>query len=190
MPVALHGHGGAISPAHHARARPRAWHPKKAFLNPSAIHLTKLTKRKVSLMASLIHAWLPVLAIWLCASGLPKPAEDAEGSYVEIDFSALPSARERSYSLTVTIYTSDKDIDYSAETKVSRADVDPPHVMCQTYAVNMELNRFKTKIVDKTKLRIYGRNFNDKLIPAIEGKVTSPDLRKEELPKVKNPPKA
>jgi hypothetical protein len=54
----------------------------------------------------------------------------------------------------------------------------------------MEFNRWRAKVVDNTKLRVYGRNFNDKLIPAIEGKVTSPNLKKEEMPKVKNPPKA
>ena len=49
---------------------------------------------------------------------------------------------------------------------------------------------FKAEVVDKTKVRVYGRMFNDKLIPATKGIVESKDLKPEELPKVKNPPSA
>lgn len=138
-------------------------------------------------MASFISALLPAVAIWFCAVGPPKPAEEPEGSYVEIDFSPLPSPVNRNYSVTVTIITPDKDFHYSSEAKISGSEADG---VCRLYAKHMEFNRWRAKVVDNTKLRVYGRNFNDKLIPAIEGKVTSPNLKKEEMPKVKNPPKA
>ena len=54
----------------------------------------------------------------------------------------------------------------------------------------MKDNRFEAEVVGMTRLRVYGRIWNGKLIPATEGKVESKNLKKEELPKVKNPPKA
>jgi hypothetical protein len=130
--------------------------------------------------------WLCFFAgvAWVSAED-PKPREP--GPYVEFDFSSLPRDGEGKYSLTLTVLTTDKDLKYSMESETPRKF--DPEVTCAAFAVNMKANRFKAEVVDKTKLRVYGRTFNDKLIPATKGMVESSDLRPEELPKVKNPEK-
>lgn len=115
--------------------------------------------------------------------GAQKPDKDTV--YVEFDFSTLPSDVCGKFSMTLTVLTADKDLKYSEP--IQQQGMLNPQALCEGLADNMRRNRFKVEIVDKTKLRVYGRNFNDKLIPATKGKVESPDLKKEELPKVKNP---
>jgi hypothetical protein len=114
-------------------------------------------------------------------AGQPKPIETAP--YVEFDFSTLPLNGTGDCSFTLTVLTADKDLKYSAERKGPRQF--DPEVTCAGYASSMRDSRFKAEVVEKTKLRVYGRMFNDKLIPATKGVVDSPDLKKEELPTVK-----
>jgi hypothetical protein len=139
-------------------------------------------------MITFTEVILLLLQVSACAGASPVGLGEPKGSYVEFDFSTLPYGGDGKYSFTITIKTMDKDISWSEPQGGDRSL--KPEEICDMYAVFMEFNRWRAKVVDKTKLRVYGRNFNDKLIPAIEGKVTSPDLKKEELPKVKNPPKA
>ena len=115
----------------------------------------------------------------------PQPVDV---SYVEFDFSTLPSGGEGDYSVTITVLTADKDLFYSM--KGTHARRFKPDGLCSAFQVSMKINRFKAEVVDKTKLRVYGRIWNDKLIPATQGKVESPDLKKGELPKVSSHPKA
>lgn len=118
----------------------------------------------------------------------PDPPETTRKPYVEFDLSTLPFGGEGKYSFTLTVYTADKDFKWSEPAEHDRKL--KPAGLCAAYRTFMETNRWKAQVVDKTKLRVYGRMFNDKLIPATKGIVTSPDLKKEQLPKVKNPPKA
>jgi hypothetical protein len=120
------------------------------------------------------------------AGGQPKP--DKAEPYVEFDFSTLPQGGEGRYSFTFTVSTTDKDLKLSEPASFSRQA--QPESVCEGLASFMNRNRFKAEVVDKTKLRVYGRTWNDTLIPATEGRVESKDLKPEELPKVKNPPKA
>ena len=115
-------------------------------------------------------------------------AADDTKPYVEIDFSTLPRDGVGECAYTVTILTTDKDIKYSTESKGPKKFA--ADAVCESWAINMRVNRYKVEIVDKTKLRIFGRMFNDELIPATEGTVESKDLKPDQLPKVKNPPKA
>ncbi len=126
-------------------------------------------------------------ALTLTGVTATEPKPEPASSYVEFDFSSLPTDGEGNCSFTVTVLTVDKDFKYSSEVKGPKKFA--PDVVCASYAGNMTANRFKTEVVDKTKLRVYGRIFNDKLIPATKGMVESPDLKPEELPKVKNPEK-
>ncbi|HVL13072.1 MAG TPA: hypothetical protein VM529_10935 [Gemmata sp.] len=129
------------------------------------------------------------LVVWLAlgltgfTAGQPKPIETAP--YVEFDFSTLPLNGTGDCSFTLTVLTADKDLKYTAELKGPRKF--DPEVTCAGYASSMRDSRFKAEVVEKTKLRVYGRMFNDKLIPATKGIVESPDLTKDELPRVKNP---
>jgi hypothetical protein len=137
---------------------------------------------------------LRVCLSWLCfiaapstiSAEEPKPTEKA--SYVEIDFSPLPQNGKGRYKLQFTILTTDKDIKLSESADFDRKDTPEGH--CEGMAMFLNINRWKAEVVDKTKLRIHGRIFNDKLIPATKGMVESKDLKPEELPKVKNPPQA
>lgn len=128
----------------------------------------------------------------LCAAfsvaGLADEPKADTRPYVEIDFSTLPRDGNGEYTITITVYTADKDLTYSTKTTLARKF--SPEDKCAATAIHMRNSRFDAEVMNKTKLRVYGRMFNDKLIPATEGKVESPDLKKEELPKVKNPPKA
>jgi hypothetical protein len=121
------------------------------------------------------------------AAAEPQTCTD-NNTYVEFDFSTLPRDGKGRYKLQITILTTDKDIKLSEPADLTREG--NPEDTCAFIAFFLNNNKFKAEVVDKTKLRVYGRIFNDKLIPATEGSVTSPDLKKEELPKVKNPPKA
>ena len=116
-----------------------------------------------------------------------QPKLEEPESYVEFDFSTLPSTGEGNCTFTLIVLTADRDYKYRAERKGARKF--DPQATCAGYAGNMEVNKFKAVIVDKTKLRVYGRILNGKLIPATKGMVESPDLTPAELPKVTNPTK-
>lgn len=130
-----------------------------------------------------------VWMLGLCGA-LELKAEPRAGNTmpcVEVDFSALPQGGTGKYKLTLTIQTADKDIEFSEPLEFAR--VTDPNTNCEFVAVFLNRNKWKAEVVNKTKLRVYGRIWNDKLIPATRGKVESSDLRPEELPKVKNPEK-
>jgi hypothetical protein len=122
-------------------------------------------------------------ALGLFATGQPK-AEPAT-QYVEFDFSTMPRDGEGNCAYTLTVLTVDRDLKYSVESKGPKKFT--PDVVCAAWECSMRINSFKVEIVDKTKLRVYGQIFNDKLIPATKGIVESRDLTPDELPKVKNP---
>lgn len=124
----------------------------------------------------------------LCGVVVPAVRCDAppeQAVYVEFDFSTLPRDREEDYRLRLTVLTTNKVLKYSMEGKMRGKR--SPEGCCDLLAASLMANSFKVEVVDKTKLRVYGRIFNDELIPAIQGRVESPDLKKEELPRVKNP---
>jgi len=138
-------------------------------------------------MMKLLGTLLSVLFAGAAAGG-DDPAPRPGAPYVEFDFTPLPRDGEGKCRYTLTVFSADKDLTYSVESEGPKQFI--PDNVCGTWANSLRINRWKAEVVDKTKLRVYGRMFNDKLIPATGGKVTSPDLKKEELPKVKNPPKA
>jgi hypothetical protein len=114
-----------------------------------------------------------------------QPRKSDMMPYTEFDFSPLPQGGMGVYKLQLTILTEDKDIKLSELLEFARgAD---PNTNCEFLAAFLNRNKFKAEVVDKTKVRVYGRVFNDKLIPVTKGMVESKDLRPEELPKVKNP---
>lgn len=114
-----------------------------------------------------------------------KPVDEVPGAYVEFDFSTLAQGGEGECAFTLIVLTTDKDLKYSIERKGPKEL--NRETECAAYATSMQINKFKAEVVDKTKLRVYGRIWNDKLIPATKGMVESKDLKPEELPKVKNP---
>lgn len=134
-----------------------------------------------------------IATLLVCVTSSVNPADTIRmlggipQAYVEFDFSTLPSDGEGDCAFLLTVLTTDKELKYSIECKGPKKFA--PDVTCAGFAASMELNRFKAEVVDNTKLRVYGRIWNDKLIPATKGMVESKDLKPEELPKVKNPTK-
>jgi hypothetical protein len=127
---------------------------------------------------------VPVLT--LCTSvpcsGDPKPAPAT--SYVEFDFAPLPQNGNGKIICTAVIHTADKDISLKSPVQFHRP-CDPVGA-ADGFASFLNNNKFKAEAVEKTKVRVYGRIWNDKLIPATKGEFTSPDLLPNELPTVKN----
>jgi hypothetical protein len=117
----------------------------------------------------------------------PKPREPEMVPYVEFDFRTLPQVGTGTYTVKLTIETQDKDVKFSESLEFARGT--NPNTNCEFVAAFLNRNKFKSEVINKTKLRVYGRTFNDKLIPATKGMVESPDLKPEELPKVTNPEK-
>lgn len=110
---------------------------------------------------------------------MPKDAP-----YVEIDFSSLPNDGMGRYKMRVNFETTDKDLSFSESFDYDRA-IHKPDSICSVMQVFLRENRWKAKVVEKTKLRVYGRVFNDKLVPITKGSVDSTDLLLGEQPKVK-----
>lgn len=137
-------------------------------------------------MMILLIGWLSLS--FTSAFDTPPPKVSANPPYVEFDFSTLPENGEGECSLTLTVFTEDKDLKYTSTMKGNVKKV-PSGDICAFFAGDMKDNRFKAEVVGKTKLRVYGRIFNGELIPATKGMVESKDLKPEELPKVKNPEK-
>ena len=116
----------------------------------------------------------------------PKPAE--KRPYVEFDFSTLvEDGGEGKCTWTIIVKMSDKDLDFETDIKGPRKF--DRESTCAALGINMRYNDLDAEVVDKIKLRVYGRKYDGKFYPATKGKVESKDLKPEELPKVKNPTK-
>jgi hypothetical protein len=149
-------------------------------------------------MRALSRFYLAFMAVaWACQvqSREPPEGKQLKEPYVEFDFTKVPEGPGK-VTLSIKVHTTDPDISYESKYSWSMAPGGPPWpkgqvnaVRCENLLHEMKGLKFKAEVVDKTKIRVYGRTFNDKLLPAIKGVVESPDLKKEELPKVKNPGK-
>ena len=123
-------------------------------------------------------AWLPLLA--LGSSTLADDKKEPGEPYIEIDFTPMPGDQVRS-TITVTVETTDKDLTFS-----ERITVKMKHdALCDLVVNILGDVKFKAEVVGKSKVRVYGRTFNDKFYPVTKGSVTSPDLEKEQLPTVR-----
>lgn len=131
-------------------------------------------------MSHVATAWF--VAVLYLFSPINQPKENAQ-NYIEIDCSMLPRDGDGKYKIQLSIWTTDKDITLSEPAQFGRKEGDPAN-NCAALAIFLTTNRWKAEVVDKTKLRVYGRIFNDMLIPVTKGAVESADLRPEELPRV------
>ncbi|HVL15032.1 MAG TPA: hypothetical protein VM529_20845 [Gemmata sp.] len=122
-------------------------------------------------------AWLPLLAL-----GGSTPADDKKEPgepYIEIDFTPMPE--QVRWRFTITIETTDKDLKFAHDFNLKSKRFD----LCEIVANYLNDGRFRAEVVDKSKVRVYGRTFNEKFFPVTKGSVTSPDLDKEQLPTVR-----
>jgi hypothetical protein len=122
---------------------------------------------------------LVAVPLWCGADPVAPPAQ-----YVEFDFAPLPQNGQGRLKAVLTLHTTDKDISLSEPFEMARPC--RPASEAETIALFLTINKFKAEVVDKTKVRVYGRIWNEKLIPATRGAITCPDLLPNELPKVKN----
>lgn len=115
--------------------------------------------------------------------------------YVEFDLNTLPDRPAVRVTLTYRVMTTDKDLvfKHTLTTQEPPRGAPPPlpgqfaEMQAEIMADQLTRQRFRADLIGKTIIRVYGRNFNDKLIPAVKGEVTSPEIAKEFLPKVTNP---
>ena len=105
--------------------------------------------------------------------------------YVEFDFTTMP-VEERSWHITVNVETALKNLTFVEDDHAP--DRGQREALCCGLAIRMESVGFKADVIDKSKVRVYGAVFDGKFYPATKGIVKSPDLKKNELPKVTNPP--
>jgi hypothetical protein len=66
---------------------------------------------------------------------------------------------------------------------------DEPDALAEAFAASMKDIGVNTEVVEKVKVRVFSAKTDGKAYPATKGVVESPDLKPEELPKVKNPEK-
>ena len=125
-------------------------------------------------------AGVPDASVESKAFPVPKPEP-----YVEFDFNTLGGG-EGNMRLTIKVSTTHKDVTFSDESNGPRGF--SRELLCGLFASGLKETGFKAEVVDKSKIRVYGCTREGKYYPATKGEATSPDLKKDELPKVKNPP--
>ncbi len=70
------------------------------------------------------------------------------------------------------------------EHKVNATNGDNADSLAESFAEDLQAEGFKTEVVDKVKVRVYGQTIDGKFYPAIKGNAESKELKKESLPKV------
>lgn len=105
----------------------------------------------------------------------------AEEAYVEFDFIPVPCA-EGPWKIKVVVESMRKGLMYAEE--VTSPNGTPREVLCETYAAGLKEIGFEAKIIDKSKIRVYGVTQDGKFYPATKGSVETEGLKKNEVPKV------
>ena len=111
--------------------------------------------------------------------GVKDDKKEKKEPYIEIDFTPMPE--QVRWRFTITIETTDKDLKFAHDFNLKSKRFD----LCEIVANYLNDGRFRAEVVDKSKVRVYGRTFNEKFFPVTKGSVTSPDLDKEQLPTVR-----
>lgn len=125
--------------------------------------------------------------------GKAKPAAEKRPSrgpdlgaepFVEFDFSVLPPPPGIKGKFTWRIDTED-DRRFFKDTV--GGDLCYHDDFCLGLEMSLNEIGFKAEVVGKSRLRVYGNVREDRFYPATKGSIESPDLKKEQLPKVTNP---
>jgi hypothetical protein len=103
--------------------------------------------------------------------------------YVELDFTTATEDGAGDMRMTIQVLTTHKNVTFSEERSGPRKF--PRETTCACTASGLKEVGFKVEIIDKLKLRVYGCTREGVFYPVTTGKVESPDLKPEELPKVK-----
>lgn len=116
----------------------------------------------------------------------PSGPDMGKENYVEFDFTTMPTEKGP-WRLTYRVETTLDKIRFADETGAPNGA--PREALCESLAHVLEETGFKTELVEKSKIRVYGACYDGKFYPATRGIVESPNLKKEQLPKVTNPSK-
>ena len=108
-------------------------------------------------------------------------------AYVEFDCGPIPDVGEGAFRVRMTILTGDPNVRFDEELGGSRKTARA--TWCEVIADLLLDAGYKAQVVGNDKIRVYGCVKQGHYYPATEGKVGSPDLPKEELPRVTNPQK-
>jgi hypothetical protein len=107
-------------------------------------------------------------------------------NYVEFDFTPMPTEKGP-WTLKYRVETTLNNFGFGDET--GAPDGTARESLCESLAGVIEEAGFKTELVEKSKIRVYGASHDGKFYPATRGIVESPNLKKDQLPKVMNPEK-
>jgi hypothetical protein len=119
------------------------------------------------------------------AKPLPVGPDLGAEAYVEFDFSPIP-IDTGPWEVTMEVHTTLKD--FTASDGHNAPNGSSWTVLCEGFASGLGTIAFKAEVVDKKKVRVYGGVYDGKFYPATRGTVASPNLKKEQLPKITNPP--
>ena len=120
------------------------------------------------------------------ASKLACFQERADEPYLEIDLGPVPCEIDREWKVAIKVDT--EKVTFSD--KVHNTGITDRSATCEALVLRLRENGFKAEVIDKSKIRVYGHTKDGKFYPVTKGSVETEGLKKEELPKVKNPPKA
>ena len=135
------------------------------------------------------------MTIWISALltllGSPNTSPDrasapvpiAPPTYVEFDFTPLPETVGRKWSLTFKVTTTQEDAIYSDKIGPVEGYLER-HALCVVLMIGLDEKGYKTEVINKSKIRVYGRTVEGKFYPVVKGIVTSDELMKDELPTI------
>lgn len=124
--------------------------------------------------------WLALLA-GATSPTIPTADDKKEEPYIEIDFTRMPKG---TWMIDITVEFTDADLTFTDDFETIKG-LPNKDDMCVIIAKRMNSVKVKAEVVDKTKIRVYGRTFKDKFYKVTKGKVESKELKKDQLPTVK-----
>ncbi len=134
-------------------------------------------------MGSLLAA---LLLLHGAPAGAPAAAAPPAGAYVDFDFKPLPETVGRKWTMTVKVETTQAGVVYSDRVGPVEGYLERLG-LCEALVSGMEEAGFKAEVVYESRVRVYGRTVGGKYYPAVKGIIEAPDLKKDELPKVRGP---
>ncbi|HJZ54126.1 MAG TPA: hypothetical protein VKE74_04180 [Gemmataceae bacterium] len=112
----------------------------------------------------------------------PKIADD---TFVEFDLTTLPpGAMGVFWRLTFEVRTTAEEEEPWIRIPMEVASDGAAETITDVIEITLADAGFKSEVVGKTKFRVYGGVWEGRYYPATKGSVESPNLKKEQLPKV------
>jgi hypothetical protein len=119
-----------------------------------------------------------------CAAA-PVPA-DPPKEFIEFDLSSLPEEVGRAWSVSLAVATTQDKGGYADRVGPVGGYLERLG-LCDAVVAGLTDRGFRAEVLDGAKVRVYGRTHDGKFYPVVRGTVASDELKKEELPAVRQP---